>query len=210
MKDETSSVEQVETLQLKQAYERAMDENIISSITDTKGLIVHVNKKFCETSKYSSSELVGQNHRIVNSGFHSKEFFKDMWQTIGQGKVWHDEIRNKASDGTHYWVDTVIVPIRNSEDSRNTHYLSLRTLITERKLLEQEKEQHLGSLEALLVITSQRVRGPVAASLRQMSLLDSSASAADLNEIMISLKATVLELDSFTRELSTFIRDMKV
>ena len=210
MIDETVSSGQFTTMQLLQAYEHAIDENIISSITDTKGLIVHVNKKFCETSKYSSSELAGQNHRIVNSGLHSKEFFKGMWQTIGQGRVWHGEIRNRARDGTHYWVDTVIVPVRDSEDGRNTHYLSLRTLITERKLLEAQKEQHLGSLEALLVMTSQRVRRPVAESLKQMSLLDATATAAELHEIMNRLKSTVLELDSFTRELSTFIRDMKV
>lgn len=210
MENEPSSAGQFKTLQLLQAYEHAIDENIISSITDTQGLIVHVNEKFCETSKYSSSELVGQNHRIVNSGFHSKEFFKGMWQTIGQGRVWHDEIRNKAKDGTHYWVDTVIVPVTDSADGRNTHYLSLRTLITERKLLEEEKEQHLDSLEALLVMTSQRVRRPVAASLKQMSLLDATASAAELHEIMYSLKSIVLELDTFTKELSTFIRDMKV
>ncbi|CAN5922222.1 hypothetical protein BH11GEM2_BH11GEM2_21750 [soil metagenome] len=210
MNDETSGVGQFKTLQLLQAYEHAIDENIISSITDTKGLIVHVNEKFCETSKYSSSELVGQNHSIVNSGFHSKEFFKGMWQTIGQGRVWHAEIRNRAKDGTHYWVDTVIVPVRDSAGGRNTHYLSLRTLITERKLLEEQKEQHLGSLEALLVMTSQRVKGPVAASLQQMSLLNATASAAELHATIGSLKSIVLELDSFTRELSTFIRDMKV
>jgi len=210
MTDAAAVAGQFETLELLQAYQHAIDENIISSITDTRGKIVYVNQKFCETSKYSSRELVGQNHRIVNSGLHSKEFFKGLWETIGQGRVWHDEIRNQAKDGTHYWVDTVVVPVRDSQDGRNTHYLSLRTLITGRKTLEKQKEQHVGALEALLVTTSSRVRRPVAACLKQMSVLDDTASAAELNAIVSNLKTTVQELDTFTRELSTFIRDMKV
>ncbi len=86
------------------AYQQAIDFNIICSMTDLKGIIVHVNKKFCEISKYSEKELIGQNHRILNSGFHSKDFFKQMWKTIGSGDSWHDEVRNKAKDGTYYWV----------------------------------------------------------------------------------------------------------
>ena len=137
---------QFDTLQLLQAYERAIDANIISSITDTRGVILSVNSKFCETSKYSAEELVGQNHRIVNSGFHSKAFFSTMWRTIAAGHVFHAEIRNKAKDGSYYWVDTVIVPIKNI-DARITHYLSLRTLITARKNQERRKDEQHRTLE---------------------------------------------------------------
>jgi len=137
---------QFDTLQLLQAYERAIDENIISSITDTHGTILSVNRKFCETSKYSADELVGQNHRIVNSGYHPKAFFATMWRTIAAGHVWHAEIRNKAKDGSYYWVDTVIVPIKNNDD-RITHYLSLRTLITARKNQERRKDEQHRTLE---------------------------------------------------------------
>jgi PAS domain S-box-containing protein len=136
MKEDTKTACLFDTLQLLKAYEHAIDENIISTITDTKGVIVHVNKKFCEISKYTADEVIGKHHRILNSGYHSKEFFKKMWQTIGKGNVWHNEIRNKAKDGTIYWVDTVIVPIKD-ENEKNTHYLSLRTLITERKQLQE-------------------------------------------------------------------------
>jgi PAS domain S-box-containing protein len=146
MNDDRDPARQFDTLQLLQAYERAIDENIISSITDTRGVILSVNSKFCETSKYSADELVGQNHRIVNSGYHPKDFFATMWRTITAGHVWHAEIRNKAKDGSYYWVDTVIVPIKNHDD-RITHYLSLRTLITARKNQERRKDEQHRSLE---------------------------------------------------------------
>ncbi len=146
MNDDRDPEKQFDTLQLLQAYERAIDENIISSITDTHGTILSVNRKFCETSKYAADELVGQNHRIVNSGYHPKAFFATMWRTITAGQVWHSEIRNKAKDGSYYWVDTVIVPVKNNDD-RITHYLSLRTLITERKNQERRKDEQHRSLE---------------------------------------------------------------
>ena len=201
---------QFNSLQLLQAYERAIDENIITSITDTKGTIVHVNEKFCKVAQYSAAELVGQNHRIINSSFHPREFFTGLWQTIGAGQVWHAEVRNRARDGTCYWVDTVIVPMKDDAHA-TTHYLSLRTLITERKLAEQEKQKYLSALETLLVMTSHRVRKPLASCLQKMSVLDSGAptSNVSLHEIVKDLKATAMELEAFTHELTTFIRDMK-
>lgn len=117
------------------AIQKAVDSNIICSITDNKGTIVYVNKKFCEISKYAKDELLGQNHNIINSAHHPKAFFKDMWKTIGKGNAWHNEVKNKAKDGSFYWVDTVIMPVK-SNDGKKLQYLSLRTDITEKK--EQE------------------------------------------------------------------------
>ena len=127
-------------------YEELLADHSIVAITDAEGTIVYVNKKFCEISKYSEEELIGQNHRILKSDEHPPKFYTELWDTISSGTVWTGEIKNRAKDGSFYWVKTTIVPIKDSEKNIK-NYVAIRTDITK----EKESQENLLKMEKQLL-----------------------------------------------------------
>ncbi|MGG7054073.1 EAL domain-containing protein [Nitrosomonas sp. ANs5] len=132
-------------------YIEAIGQLAVVSVTDRRGRILQVNDRFCQVSGYNREELLGQNHRILNSGMHPKAFFVEMWATIARGNIWHREICNRRKDGELYWVDSTIVPLKNDQGSV-TRYLSVRVDITARKQKEIALHERLKETTGLYAI----------------------------------------------------------
>lgn len=159
--------------------QHAIDLHSIIAITDVGGNISYVNEEFCRISKYSESELLGKNHRILKSGFHPREFYEDMWKTISSGQIWRGEIKNKAKDGSMYWVKTIIVPILD-DSGKPVEHVSIRTDITKEKKLQDDiiestqrsiKAEKFSAIGQLSSRIAHDLRNPLAALKMDLELI---------------------------------------
>jgi diguanylate cyclase (GGDEF)-like protein/PAS domain S-box-containing protein len=155
LRAQRSNEESVALLAELRAHKAALDEHAIVAITDSAGRIVYANDRFCEISKYTREELIGRDHRIINSSYHPREFWQCMWRTIMHGEVWRGEVCNRAKDGALYWVDTTIVPFRDAR-GRVAQHMAIRTDVTHLKTVE-EQLRSAAETDALTGLPNRRV-----------------------------------------------------
>ena len=197
-----------QSLHRLEEVQHALDQAAIVAATDQRGTITYVNNTFCQISKYSRDELIGQDHRIINSGYHSTEFIRGLWRTIANGDVWRGEIRNRAKDGTFYWVDTTIVPFLNAA-GKPRQYLAIRSDITSRKeaeakLVEQSALAQIGQLAA---VVAHEVRNPLAGVRGSLQVLRSRAALeAGDRAVMDAMIARIDVLNSKVEDILRFAR----
>ena len=167
----------------------ALDQAAIVAATDHRGIITYVNDKFCAISQYSRDELIGQDHRIMNSAYHPKEFMRELWHTIARGRVWRGEIRNRAKDGSFYWVDTTIVPFLDGQ-GKPRQYLAIRYEVTARKDAEaQLREQAaLAQLGQLAAVVAHEVRNPLAGLRASLQVIERRCEPRDRSAIAAMIR----------------------
>lgn len=188
------------------AFKKAIDSNIICTITDEKGIITYANRNFSLISGYTQEEMLGRTHNIVNSGYHPTEFFAHMWRTIKSGRMWTGEIKNRTKAGGYYWVNSVIIPIKDTK-KKITGFLSLRIPIDKQKEMEEERKRYQKSLEEMLFIVSHEIRKPLTSCQGLLYIMrdEQPTTTDEYNELIGYLISTADELNDYSYKLNEYL-----
>lgn len=182
---DTALWEQINQVNTKlTAYIQAIEQVALVSVTDKSGKIIYANEVFCEVSGYSQDELLGQNHRVLNSGHHPKAFFVNMWHEITHGRLWHEEICNRSKNGSLYWVDSTIVPLRNT-DGQIDRYLSVRVDITANMEREGHLQKRLNARMCLFEMRREILQASQVGTLRNL-ILEKLVGAMQFSHLAVS------------------------
>ncbi len=193
----------------------ALDQSAIVAQTDANGTINYVNQKFCEISGYSQEELIGQNHRIINSRTHLPDFFKDMWRTISAGKIWRGDVCNRSKSGKLYWVSTTVVPFTNSDGSPH-QYLAIRQDITDLKeaqnvILDQQAQlianSKLSAIGEMAAAITHEINNPLGVILGRCEMMKSIISRGDVD--MVNLNRLLDTIDVTAKRIEKIVKSMK-
>ena len=185
---------------------QALDAAAIVAVTDASGRISEVNDKFCEISKYAREELIGQDHRIVNSGHHSKAFMREMWETIASGRLWRGELLNRAKDARLYWVDTTIVPFRDG-GGLPFEYIAIHYDITDRKRAEAllREQTTLARIGEMAAVVAHEVKNPLAGIGGALKVLEGRLPpAADAGAVIGQIQARLDAVNRMVQDLLFF------
>lgn len=196
-------LDQKEEIEAKlRRFKYALDESSIVAVTDVKGTITYVNHTFSKVSKYSSEELIGQNHRLINSGYHDLGFFKDMWKTISNGDIWKGVIKNRAKDGSYYWVNSTIIPFMD-KSGKPYEYLAIRNDVTQQKIVEEKLKQRNKELDQFAYIASHDLRAPLRGIATLVNFLEE-----DMPELNDACKTNFGLLKSRVKHLNNIIEGL--